>query len=158
MLSGLSGLKSAVMESVGPTSPRQHFQKAVPSRRNIIKRQYQLGRKCLQNHPNGTLADKTQYHIGIAYVNLKKYGEGIQSFRQVLSNYPGSNWDDNARYQIGWVFYKQERYPEAITAFNEMLKVHPGSQLVPRTIFGIANAYFKQGKYSQAMREYQRGG
>ena len=124
---------------------QKHYQAAVAAWKEV-----------LANHPNGALADKTQYHIGIAYVNLKKYAEGIQAFREILSNYPGSNWDDNARYQIGWVLYKQERYPDAITAFDEMLKVHPGSQLVPRAIFGIANAYFKQGKYSEAMREYQR--
>ena len=124
---------------------QKHYQAAVSAWKEV-----------LANHPNGGLADKTQYHIGIAYVNLKQYDDGIQAFKQVLSNYPGSNWGDNARYQTGWVLYKQERYPEAITAFNEMLKTHPGSQLVPRTIFGIANANFKQGKYAQAIREYQR--
>ena len=124
---------------------QKHYQAAVSAWEEV-----------LANHPNGILADKTQYHIGIAYVNLKQYGDGIQAFRQVLSGYSGSTWEDNARYQTGWVLYKQERYPEAISAFSEMLKVHPGSQLVPRTIFGIANAYFKQGKYTQAIREYQR--
>ena len=124
---------------------QKHYQAAVSTWKEV-----------LVNHPNGTLVDKTQYHIGIAYVNLKQYDDGIQAFRQVLSGHPGSNWGDNARYQTGWVLYKQERYPEAIAAFNEMLKAHPGSQLVPRTIFGIANAYFKQGKYTQAIREYQR--
>ena len=124
---------------------RRHYQAAVSAWQEV-----------LANHANGSLADKTQYHIGIAYVNLRQYDDGIQAFRQVLSNYPGTNWGDNARYQTGWVFYKQERYPEAIAAFNEMLKVHPGSQLVPRAIFGIANAYFKQGRYAQAIREYQR--
>ena len=124
---------------------QKHYQEAVSA-----------WKKVLANHPNGTLADKTQYHIGIAYVNLKQYNHGIQAFKQVLSNYPGSNWGDNARYQTGWVLYKQEKYAEAIAAFNQMLKVHPGSQLVPRTIFGVANAYFKQGKYAQAIREYQR--
>ena len=127
------------------TEQQKHYQAAVSAWKEV-----------LANHPNGALADKTQYHIGIAHVNLKKYSEGIQAFREVLSNYPGSDWGDNARYQTAWVLYKQERYPEAITAFNEMLKVHPGSQLVPRAIFGIANAYFKQGKYAQAMSEYQR--
>ena len=39
----------------------------------------------LANHPNGALADKTQYHIGIAYVNLKQYDDGIQAFKQILS-------------------------------------------------------------------------
>ena len=124
---------------------QKHYQEAVSAWKEV-----------LANHPNGTLADKTRYHIGITYVNLKQYNNGIQAFKQVLSDYPGSNWGDNARYQTGWVFYKQERYPEAIAAFNEMLKVHPGSQLVPRAIFGIANAYFKQGKYAQAIREYQQ--
>ena len=124
---------------------QKHYQEAVSAWKEV-----------LANHPNGTLADKTRYHIGIAYVNLKQYDNGIQAFRQVLSDHPGSNWGDNARYQTGWVFYKQEKYRDAIAAFNEMLKAHPGSQLVPRAIFGIANAYFKQGKYAQAIREYQR--
>ena len=83
----------------------------------------------LANHATGALADKTQYHIGIAYVNLKQYDDGIQTFKQVLSDYSGSNWGDNARYQTGWVLYKQEKYPQAIAAFNEMLKVHPGRSL-----------------------------
>ncbi len=127
------------------TKQQRHYQEAVSAWKEV-----------LANHPNGTLADKTRYHIGIAYVNLKQYNNGIQAFKQVLSDHPGSNWGDNARYQRGWVLYKQEKYPEAIAAFNEMLKVHPGSQLVPRAIFGIANAHFKQGKYAQAIREYQR--
>ena len=138
-----------------------HFSEATLSKDSAEqKKHYQAAvsawKEVLANHPNGTLVDKTQYHIGIAYVNLKQYGDGIQAFRRVLSGHPGSNWGDNARYQTGWVLYKQERYPEAIAAFNEMLKAHPGSQLVPRAIFGIANAYFKQGKYTQAIREYQR--
>ena len=138
-----------------------HFSEATLSKDSAEQQKhYQAAaaawKEVLANHPNGALADKTQYHIGIAYVNLKQYDDGIQAFKQVLSNYPGSDWDDNARYQTGWVLYKQEKYPEAIIAFNEMLKVHPGSQLVPRAIFGIANAHFKQGKYAQAMREYQR--
>ena len=124
---------------------QKHYQEAVSAWKEV-----------LANHAQGTLADKTQYHIGIAYVNLKQYNDGIQAFSQVLSDYPGSYWGDNARYQTGWVLYKQEKYPEAIAAFNEMLRVHPGSQLVPRAIFGIANAYFKQGKYAQAIHEYQR--
>ena len=138
-----------------------HFSEATLSKNGAEQQKhYQAAvlawKEVLASHANGSLADKAQYHIGIAYVNLKQYDSGIQAFSQVLSNYPGSNWGDNAQYQTGWILYKQERYSEAITGFNEMLKAYPGSQLVPRAIFGIANAYFKQGKYAQAIREYQR--
>ena len=138
-----------------------HFSEATLSKANADQQKHyraaiKAWKEVLANRSQGNLADKTQYHIGIAYVNLKQYNDAIGAFRQVISGYPGSSWQDNARYQIGWALYKQEKYGEAIDAFNEMLNKHPGSQLLPRGVFGIANAYFKQGKFAQAIRSYQR--
>ncbi len=138
-----------------------HFSEATlsknsPDQQKHYREAVKAWKEVLANHQQGDLADKTQYHIGIAYVNLKHYDNGIGAFDQVISGYPGSSWQDNARYQIGWTLYKQEKYPEAITAFNKMLNKHPGSQLVPKAIFGVANAYFKQGKFAQSIKEYQR--
>lgn len=110
----------------------------------------------ITNHSTGEFADQAQYHIGVAYINLKQYNDAIDAFNQLISRYPGSNWSDDARYHIGWALYKQEEYQETILAFDEMLKKHSGSQFVPKAIFGIANAYFKQGKFAKAVENYQR--
>ena len=122
-----------------------HYQSAINAWGEVIK-----------NHSAGEFADQAQYHIGVAYINLKQHNDAIDAFNRLISGYPGSNWGDDARFHIGWALYKQEKYQQTILAFDEMLKKHSGSQFVPKAIFGIANAYFKQGKFAKAVKNYQR--
>jgi outer membrane protein assembly factor BamD len=89
----------------------------------------------IKNAPFGVYAAQSQFKIGLAREQQRKYTDAIDAYQKVLDNYPTSAVASNAQYQIGYAWmhaassalYDQSAATKAIDAFQDFLVRYPDS-------------------------------
>jgi|GEM_PF-4531846 cytochrome c-type biogenesis protein CcmH/NrfG len=62
------------------------------------------------------------YYLGIAYVNLKRYSDAVNAYRQVIRIRPK---DASAWNHLGIIYDELKRYNDAIDAYREVIRTNP---------------------------------
>ena len=89
----------------------------------------------IKNAPYGTYAAQSQFKIGLAREQQRKFTDAVDAYQKVLDNYPTSAVASNAQYQIGYAWmraassanYDQSAARKAIDAFQDYLVRYPDS-------------------------------
>lgn len=130
----------------------------------------------IKNAPYGKYAPASQFKIGLAQENQKKWSAAISAYNKLLDRYPKSDYADDAQYQIGYAWYKasseaeydQSAAEKSIEAFQDFAIRYPNSEkinqakqyieeLTGRRIRGalnIARFYEKQKNFKAAIIYY----
>lgn len=130
----------------------------------------------IKNAPYGKYAPASQFKIGLAQENQKKWAQAIAAYNKLLDRYPKSDYADDAQYQIGYAWYQasseaeydQSAAEKSIEAFQDFAVRFPNSEkieqarkyseeLTGRRIRGalnIARFYERQKNYKAAIIYY----
>jgi outer membrane protein assembly factor BamD len=89
----------------------------------------------IKNAPFGTYAAQSEFKIGLAREQQRKYTDAVDSYQKVLDDYSTSAVASNAQYQIGYAWmraassanYDQSAARKAIEAFQDFLVRYPNS-------------------------------
>ncbi len=130
----------------------------------------------IKNAPYGKFAPASQFKIGLAHENQKKWSQAISAYNKLLDRYPKSDFADDAQYQIGYAWFQASSEPDydqsaaekSIEAFQDFTIRYPNSEkisqakqyieeLTSRRIRGainIARFYERQKNYKAAIIYY----
>ena len=89
----------------------------------------------IKNAPYGTYAAQSEFKIGLAREQQRKYTDAVDAYQKVLDDYPSSAVASNAQYQIGYAWmraassanYDQSAAQKAIEAYQDFLVRYPNS-------------------------------
>jgi outer membrane protein assembly factor BamD len=89
----------------------------------------------IKNAPFGTYAAQSEFKIGLAREQQRKYTNAVDAYQKVLDDYPNSAVASNAQYQIGYAWmeaassanYDQSAARKATDAFQDYLVRYPNS-------------------------------
>ncbi len=84
-------------------------------------------RKLAASHPNGKLADNTQYWLGETYYVTQSYEQALATFQRVLDGWPDSRKAPDALLKLGFTQIELKRAAAARASLNEVLKKYPDS-------------------------------
>lgn len=130
----------------------------------------EIFRKIIDNSPNGSYADISQYKIGLVLKALGRPDEAKEEFEKVIENYTNSQWAEAAKYQIALCAakiapgpeYSQEVSREAQERFQEFVKSHPDAELSKEAETKLselkvkeAESNFKIGKFYERINKLE---
>jgi outer membrane protein assembly factor BamD len=89
----------------------------------------------IKNAPYGTYAPQSQFKIGLAREQQRKWTDAIDAYQKVIDNYPNNTIASNAQYQMGYTWmkaassanYDQSAARKATDAFQDYLVRYPNS-------------------------------
>ncbi|MDX6767722.1 MAG: outer membrane protein assembly factor BamD [Candidatus Methylacidiphilales bacterium] len=141
-----------------------------------MEKTIQIFQGVIKNAPYGKYAPASQFKIGLANEQQKKWTAAIDAYNKLLDRYPKSDYADDAQYQIGYAWYQASSQPEydqsaaqkSIEAFQDFSVRFPNSEkaaqareyvqeLSERRIKGsinIARFYEQQKNYKAAIIYY----
>jgi tol-pal system protein YbgF len=79
------------------------------------------------SHPNGQLADNTQYWLGEAYYVSQDYDHAAAAFQRVLDSWPDSRKAPDALLKLGYTQQEQKKIAAARVSLQQVLTKYPGS-------------------------------
>jgi tol-pal system protein YbgF len=78
-------------------------------------------------HPNGVLADNTQYWLGEAYYVTQEYDHAAAAFQRVLTSWPDSRKAPDALLKLGYTQMEQNKLAAARTSLQQVITRYPGT-------------------------------
>jgi Tfp pilus assembly protein PilF len=87
--------------------------------------------------------------MGLAYMNLEKYGEAIPRLQKALASDP---LDIGMRHNLSAVYRDSGMLDKAAEGFQSIIDMEPGYPNVHNDLGGV---YRKQGRYQEALKEYR---
>jgi tol-pal system protein YbgF len=84
-------------------------------------------RSLAASHPNGQLADNTQYWLGEAYYVSQDYDHAVAAFQRVLDTWPDSRKAPDALLKLGYTQQEQKKIPAARVSLQQVITKYPGS-------------------------------
>jgi outer membrane protein assembly factor BamD len=88
----------------------------------------------IKNAPYGTYAAESQFKVGLAREQQRRFTDAVDAYQKVLDNYPTSSTASNAQYQIGYAWMKSASSADdegsarkAIEGFQDYLVRYPNS-------------------------------
>lgn len=78
-------------------------------------------------HPQGQLADNTQYWLGEAYYVTRDYANATTAFERVLAGWPNSRKAPDALLKLGYTQIEQKRPDVARATLEQVVSRYPGS-------------------------------
>lgn len=90
--------------------------------------------------PYSKYGDQAQFHIGLAYKQMRQYTNAIQAFQKLIDDYPNSTLLDDARYQLADTSYEYSKrsardervMDEAIENVSAFLERYPESNMTEK--------------------------
>jgi tol-pal system protein YbgF len=78
-------------------------------------------------HPQGQLADNTQYWLGEAYYVTRDYANATGAFERVLAGWPNSRKAPDALLKLGYTQIEQKRVDAARATLQQVVTRYPGT-------------------------------
>ncbi len=141
-----------------------------------MEKTVEIYQSIIKNAPYGKYAAQSQFKIGLANENEKKYADAVKAYNLLIDKYPNSEMIESAQYQIGYAWmkaasqadYDQSSGEKSVEAFQDFLARYPTSekaaaaqenisQLNARRTEGalhVAEFYEKQGNKKGALIYY----
>jgi outer membrane protein assembly factor BamD len=101
----------------------------------------------IKNAPFGTYAAQSEFKIGLAREQQRRYTDAVDAYQKVLDDYPTNAVASDAQYQIGYAWmraassanYDQSAARKAIDAFQDFLVRYPNSDKAAQAQTNIVN-------------------
>lgn len=77
------------------------------------------------SHPNGQMADNTQYWLGEAYYVTAEYDQAAAAFQRVLAGWPNSRKAPDALLKLGFTQIEQNKLVAARSTLQQLVVKHP---------------------------------
>ena len=112
-----------------------------------MDRTIEMYQQIIKNAPFGTYAAQSEFKIGLAREQQRRYTDAVDAYQKVLDDYPTSAVASNAQYQIGYAWmraassaeYDQSAARKAIDAFQDFLVRYPNSDKAAQAQTNIVN-------------------
>jgi tetratricopeptide (TPR) repeat protein len=96
----------------------------------------------------------SQYALGRAYINLKRFDEAIAHCQQWLNKEPQNQW---GYFLLGYTYIQTGRYEEAVEAFNDAIEIAGKDNIdAIAHLRGLGWTYQDWGKYDEAIEILNR--
>jgi tol-pal system protein YbgF len=79
------------------------------------------------SHPNGQMADNTQYWLGEAYYVTAEYDQAAGAFQRVLAGWPASRKAPDAMLKLGYTQIEQNKLAAARATLQQLVSKFPDS-------------------------------
>lgn len=79
------------------------------------------------SHPDGQMADNTQYWLGEAYYVTAEYDQAAAAFQRVLAGWPNSRKAPDAMLKLGYTQIEQNKLAAARATLQQLVTRHPDS-------------------------------
>lgn len=79
------------------------------------------------SHPQGQLADNTQYWLGEAHYVTRDYANAAAAFERVLSGFPNSRKAPDALLKLGYTQIEQRQTEQGRATLQQVVSRYPGS-------------------------------
>ncbi len=79
------------------------------------------------SHPNGQMADNTQYWLGEAYYVTAEYDQAAAAFQRVLAGWPNSRKAPDAMLKLGYTQIEQNKVAAARASLQQVVAKFPDS-------------------------------
>jgi len=103
----------------------------------------------LKQDKGKTLAE-WQFQTGVAYYELGRYSEAVESFKQAIRINPDYA---EAHYNLGVAYYKLGRYSEAVEAYKQAIRINPD---YAEAHYNLGVAYGVLGRHSEAVEAFKQ--
>ena len=77
------------------------------------------------SHPNGQMADNTQYWLGEAYYVTAEYDQAAAAFQRVLAGWPNSRKAPDALLKLGFTQIEQNKLAAARSTLQQLVVKYP---------------------------------
>jgi tol-pal system protein YbgF len=84
-------------------------------------------RALASSHPNGQMADNTQYWLGEAYYVTAEYDQAAAAFQRVLARWPNSRKAPDAMLKLGYTQIEQNTVAAARSTLQQLAAKYPDS-------------------------------
>lgn len=84
-------------------------------------------RSLASTHPNGQMADNTQYWLGEAYYVTAEYDQAAAAFQRVLTGWPNSRKAPDAMLKLGFTQIEQNKAAAARATLQQLVTRYPDS-------------------------------
>jgi tol-pal system protein YbgF len=84
-------------------------------------------RNLAASHPNGQLADNTQYWLGEAYYVTQEYGLAAAAFQRVLTTWPNARKAPDALLKLGYTQIEQGNVAAGRANLQQVVAKYPGT-------------------------------
>lgn len=109
--------------------------------------------KLIQQKPNSELIPEALLQRAIAYVNLKKYNQAIQDYKQLLQAYPQHPNVQNSLLELSKL-YKLADKPQAFEQYLATYKAsNPKHVALEQLAFDTAKGHFYDQRYGAAIKQ-----
>jgi outer membrane protein assembly factor BamD len=117
-----------------------------------MDRTVEMYERIIKNAPYGTYAPQSEFKIGLARENQRKFTDAVDAYQKVLDNYPTSPVASSAQYQIGYAWmhasqtgdYDMGAAKKAVEAFQDYLVRYPDSDKADQAQENIQKLGLKQ--------------
>lgn len=84
-------------------------------------------RSLAATHPQGELADNTQYWLGESYYVTQEYDHAAAAFQRVLSGWPNSRKAPDALLKLGYTQVEQKKLAAGRATLQQVVDNYPGT-------------------------------
>ncbi len=84
-------------------------------------------RNFVQRFPRHDFADNSQYWLGEAFYDQKRYKSALVEFRKVVDNHPGGNKVPDALLKLGYCYHQIGEGEKARSVWQQIVRAYPKS-------------------------------
>ena len=82
----------------------------------------------IDQYPNSTLADDSQYMIGQCFYSMKEYVDAVSEFDKVIKQYPDSDQVPPARLKKGLALFSLGKKGQGVVELQQLVQRYPNSK------------------------------
>ena len=94
------------------------------------------------------------FEIGLNQVELKKWDDSIDTFKQLISEFPESPKLDRFYYELAWAYNSKSEKEKGLEYFTKITTEKPDSPLAGESNFHIGSSEYDAGKFDDAIKSY----
>jgi len=101
------------------------------------------------------LRNSSDFMVGMAFYESKKYASALEFFRRVRDNYKGNKVSVVANYWYAATLQNLGRLRAALYYYNLFLKKYSDHSLADDALYGIGMVYFRAERFEKAREKFQ---
>ena len=110
----------------------------------------------IQDYPQSADADDARFLMGECALQLEKYDEAIQHYKQLQIDYPDSPLRLDAVRGTATAWFRQGRYEEAIKAYEKVVQSSDDASVTSHGLYLIGESYDNLGLYQKSSEYYEQ--
>ena len=107
-----------------------------------------------KGNPTGQTRANALFEIGLNQVELKKWDDSIDTFKQLISEFPDSPKLDRFYYELAWAYNSKSEKEKGLEYFTKLTTEKPDSPLAGESNFHVGTWAYDAGKFDDAVKSY----